>query len=70
MQVFSWAKDTQGRGEAIEAEGAQACCDSHHVLLGDADLDEPFGEALNESRDFRSRPKVGIQNHEVGVTFS
>ncbi len=46
--------------------GGQAACRRHHVLLGDAELQEALGMAFAEMMHARAARDVGVEHDELG----
>jgi hypothetical protein len=56
----------EGGDYRYEARGRQARRDAHHVLLGDAALDEAVGELITETECMGAARKVRIEDDDPG----
>ncbi len=60
------AEDREGGDHGDQADRRQAARRRHHVLLGDAELDQALGMALAEMMHAGAAGDVGVQHHQLG----
>ena len=59
------AEHGEGRDDGQQADRGQAAGRRHHVLLGDAELQEAFGMALAEMMHAGAARDIGVEHHEL-----